>query len=88
MLSIVILIKLPMQYYGIAPHSAKTDNLKMPSGVVNLAVASFCHQNNIIRPPATLHHRAGETVTCADARAAIEVQRTHLSSLRLLVIFS
>lgn len=88
MLSIIILINLPMQYYGIAPHSAKTDKPKKPSGVVNLTVASFCLQNNIIRPPATLQHRVGEAVTCVDARAASEVQRSHLSSLQLLIIFS
>lgn len=65
-------------------------NLKKASGVVNLTSESFCHQNNVVRPPATHqhwhHHWAGEAVTCADATAASVLQCTHLSSQQLAAL--
>lgn len=34
----------------------KLTNLKKASDVVNLTAQSFCHQNNVVRPPATHQH--------------------------------
>jgi len=57
---------------------------------VNLTAESFCHQNNVVRPPATHQHWhrhwAGEAVTCADATAASVLQCAHLSSLPLATL--
>lgn len=57
---------------------------------MNLTAESFCHQNNVVRPPATHqhwhHHWAGEAVACADATAASVLQCTHLSSLPLATL--